>query len=129
MKKVLIDPKLNSYKANLHCHTTISDGVKTPEEIKELYKKNGYNIVAYTDHEYLVDQSHLNDENFLALNGYEISICEQSDPFVFDYLKCYHFNFIAKNNKINVLLVFESKRETVWENFVLCVPRPWYSSC
>ena len=100
MKKILIDPKLNSYKANLHCHTTISDGEKTPEEIKKLYKNKGYSIVAYTDHEYLVDQSYLNDENFLALNGYEISICEQSEPFIFDYLKCYHFNFIAKNSKV-----------------------------
>lgn len=25
------------YKANLHCHTCISDGKLTPEEIKELY--------------------------------------------------------------------------------------------
>lgn len=38
------------YKANLHCHTTLSDGKMTAEEVKEYYLKNGYNIVAFTDH-------------------------------------------------------------------------------
>ena len=33
----LIDGRKSCYKANLHCHTTISDGEKTPEEIKKLY--------------------------------------------------------------------------------------------
>ena len=39
------------YKANLHTHTTISDGSYTPEQIKEHYKAHGYSVVAYTDHD------------------------------------------------------------------------------
>ena len=31
----------NLYKANLHCHTDISDGKMTPEEVKEKYKALG----------------------------------------------------------------------------------------
>lgn len=72
MKKILLDSRLNKYKANLHCHSTISDGRLTPEEIKKLYKENGYSIVAYTDHDVFIAHDELNDENFLALHGYEM---------------------------------------------------------
>lgn len=76
MKKILLDAKLNKYKANLHCHSTFSDGMLTPEEIKKLYQKNGYSIVAYTDHEIFIGHNELSDEKFLALNGYEISVID-----------------------------------------------------
>ena len=48
---VLIDKNLKQYKANLHCHTNISDGRLTPLEVKELYKSHGYSVIAYTDHD------------------------------------------------------------------------------
>ena len=34
MKKFLLPETGNYYKANLHCHTNISDGNLTPEEMK-----------------------------------------------------------------------------------------------
>ena len=71
-KKYLLPEKGNFYKANLHCHSTVSDGALTPSEIKELYMRLGYSIVAYTDHDILVPHPELNDESFLALNGYEL---------------------------------------------------------
>ena len=37
MKIELIPEGGALYKANLHCHTTISDGKQTPEEVKETY--------------------------------------------------------------------------------------------
>ena len=76
MKKFLISENGNFYKANLHCHTTCSDGRKTPEEVKELYKKLGYSVVAYTDHDILISHSDLDDDSFLALHGFEIEISE-----------------------------------------------------
>ena len=51
MKKYLLPETGNFYKANLHCHTTYSDGRKTPEQVKARYKGLGYSIVAYTDHD------------------------------------------------------------------------------
>lgn len=45
----LISPDKKQYKANLHCHSTISDGKKTPEELKEMYKRHGYSILAITE--------------------------------------------------------------------------------
>jgi len=74
MKQYLLPEAGTFYKANLHCHTTVSDGKLTPQEIKELYQSLGYSIVAYTDHNILIPHNDLTDETFLALNGVEIGI-------------------------------------------------------
>ncbi len=81
MKKYLLPNNVNWYRANMHCHTTVSDGSFTPEEVKEAYKAHGYSIVAYTDHEIMVDHSYLNDEGFLALTSSEYSITEGEPSF------------------------------------------------
>ncbi len=81
MKKYIISPELNWYRANMHCHTNISDGSFTPDKIKKEYKKMGYSIVAYTDHEVLLDHSDLNDEEFLALTSTEYSINDDKACF------------------------------------------------
>ena len=94
MKKVLLTNTKPYFKANLHCHTTISDGRVSKETIKEHYKKNGYSVVAFTDHDVLVPHPELNDENFLALNGYEIQLDKwESDDYA-DTKTC-HICFIA----------------------------------
>ena len=74
--KILLDENKPFYKANLHCHSTYSDGKFTVEELKEQYKAQGYSIIAFTDHEHVIDNSRLNDENFLALTACEIAIKE-----------------------------------------------------
>ena len=78
MRKYLLPPK-NCYKANLHCHSTISDGKFTVAELRKLYKNNGYSILAFTDHEVLVPHTELSDNDFLALTGYEIQIYGDMD--------------------------------------------------
>ena len=70
----LIDEKKRFYKANLHAHSTVSDGEMTPEELKLYYKNQGYHILAITDHEVLVPHNELNDENFLTVPGYEVQV-------------------------------------------------------
>jgi len=37
-------------KINLHTHTTDSDGALTPEEAARLYREQGYDLIAITDH-------------------------------------------------------------------------------
>ena len=74
MKKYLISPELNWYRANMHCHTTVSDGHYSPKEIKEAYKNMGYSIVAYTDHEVIRTHNELTDDEFLAITSSEYSI-------------------------------------------------------
>ena len=76
MKKYLISENGNFYKANLHCHSTFSDGKCTPEEIKKAYMEKGYSIVAYTDHDVYIPHPELNEEGFLALHGFEAEVNE-----------------------------------------------------
>ncbi len=101
MKKILLDENKDYYKANLHCHSTKSDGIMTVEQIKEHYKKNGYSIVAFTDHEHLINNSHLNDENFLAITSCELAIKEIEDMSTLKKtdMKVCHLNLYAKNPK------------------------------
>ena len=48
---MIIDIEGNKrYKINLHTHTTISDGRKTPDEVAEIYRNAGYDMIAFTDH-------------------------------------------------------------------------------
>lgn len=103
MKKILIDESLNFYKANLHCHSTISDGNKTVEELKRDYIAHGYSIIAFTDHEVYVNHDDLTDEKFLALNGYELAVNEQKTSDRESRKTC-HICYIAldRNNDISV---------------------------
>jgi hypothetical protein len=38
------------YRGNLHTHSTLSDGVLTPDEVCRRYKAEGYDFIALTDH-------------------------------------------------------------------------------
>ena len=97
MKKFLLSEHGNFYKANLHCHSNLSDGRLTPEEIKQLYRELGYSIVAYTDHDIFIPHPELCDSDFLALNGFEIE-CNGACPkekWDFNVVKSCHFCAIA----------------------------------
>ncbi|MBR2043510.1 MAG: hypothetical protein IJ946_04140 [Clostridia bacterium] len=95
--QVLLDSDKNFYKANLHCHSTDSDGKLTKEEIKAEFKKRGYSIVAFTDHEHVLDNSHLDDEDFLAITSCEIAVKEvpTASTLVNQSMKVTHLNFYA----------------------------------
>lgn len=94
MRKYLLPESGNFYKANLHCHTTCSDGKCTPEQIKQIYRDHGYSIVAFTDHDVLLAHDELRDETFLPLHGYEMEINEQKDG-EYRFKKTCHICLIA----------------------------------
>lgn len=95
MKKYLIPHEGNFYKANLHMHTTISDGKATPEEVKAAYKAQGYSIVAYTDHNVLLSHRELCDDDFLAITSFEKDISLPTPTGKWEYVKTAHLNFYA----------------------------------
>ena len=95
MKKYLIPENGEFYKANLHMHTTISDGNMTVEETKKAFIDHGYSIVAFTDHEVMVSHTDISDDKFLAITSTEIAVnIKRYTPF--EYLKCYHLNLYSK---------------------------------
>ena len=93
----LIPETGNFYKVNFHCHTDLSDGKMTPEQIKERYKSLGYSAVCFTDHEVLVPHNDLSDESFIALHGYEVCIKQKLDEPSGYFAPLYHLNLISKS--------------------------------
>ena len=109
MKRWLLPEGGRFYKANLHLHTTVSDGRYTPEEVKQKYRERGYSILAFTDHEIFVPHNDLSDGDFLALNAHEIAINEftvRGDR----YQRTYHLNFYAKDRKTALSPLFSESR-------------------
>lgn len=74
----LLPKEGNFYKANMYCHTTVSDGRLTPEQVKEEYEKRGYQIVAYVDQGNYCPHRELTTKDFLALAGFEAELRESS---------------------------------------------------
>lgn len=124
MKKYLLDDGCNWYRANLHCHSTMSDGSMTPEQLKAAYKKEGYSVLCISDHEILVDHSDLDDEDFLTITGVEYSVNDDKPAYPklvpkgrerdFEYVKVVHINFFAKDQHNTVHPAFTSG--AVWGN-------------
>lgn len=104
--KYLLPNSGNFYKANLHCHSTVSDGKCTPSELKEAYMKEGYSIIAYTDHNVMIPHDDLSDENFLALTGYEIDVAEDFSVVGFPHVKACHLCLISLNK--------DNKKQVCW---------------
>ena len=109
MKRWLLPETGNFYKANLHLHTTVSDGVWSPEEAKRRYAERGYSILAFTDHEVFVPHNDLTDRDFLALNAHEIGVNEATIRGS-RFQKTYHLNFYAKSRDTALSPVFSESR-------------------
>lgn len=92
----LIKKGVVQYKANLHCHSILSDGTLTPEELKNAYKNEGYSILAITDHERPHDHTAMSDEEFLMLTGYEAYIRKYANGCGDVYVPEVHINLIAR---------------------------------
>ena len=110
MKKILLDESKNFYRGNMHCHSTLSDGHFTPEELKELYKSRGYSFLAITAHEHFNNNSYLDDEDFITLTSAEFAIKEfptQSTLKNFDMKVC-HLNFYAKRQDNDYTFCYNS---------------------
>jgi hypothetical protein len=61
----------NAYKGQLHCHTTNSDGIQSPSEVATAYKKEGYDFLVITDHDYVTPDPRI--EGLLFMTGDEVS--------------------------------------------------------
>ena len=77
--KVFISKDKKQFKANMHCHSTISDGKLTPEELKEAYKKGDKDNI----HEELGDLlfSVVNVSRFVKVDSEE-ALTNSTDKFI-----------------------------------------------
>lgn len=97
MKIDFISKDQRQYRANLHAHSTVSDGSLTPSELKDAYRRNGYSILAVTDHEVPKSYADLSDSDFLMLTGYEAYIRPNPDCAYCPYEPEVHLNLFAKD--------------------------------
>ena len=85
------------FKANLHSHTTLSDGNLTPEQSVEAYKAHGYHVLALTDHEAPYSHHRFTTDDFLMLTGYEAYIRPSSECIIDRFGPEIHMNLFAKD--------------------------------
>lgn len=90
-------PHKNFYKANLNARSNRSDGRLSPEELKEIYKKRGYSILALTDDEPKCEKT-LSDEAFLVLSGFSFGATSKD-------------TYPVKNAKFSAISLTEEPRE------------------
>ena len=79
-------------KGDIHSHSTVSDGLFTPEELVERHITEGYDFLSMTDHNTLRAHDDLARDNFLLLTGIEHDIEYTPD-------KCTHVVGLAAADK------------------------------
>ena len=103
------------FKGNLHCHSTVSDGNLPPEEVVKIYKDNGWNFLAFTEHETYSDYADRFDtENFITIPGIEPS---NND---FEHFNYNHFLGISKGRK-----PIDPDNDKVFTNGYVLDPGEW----
>ncbi len=102
MRKYLLPKEGAFYKANLHCHSRISDGFGTPEQLRDLYKSKGYSVLAITDHDIFIPHHELTEDDFLMLSGFEMTINQNGKYPADRNTKCCHLCFIAGKREIDI---------------------------
>ncbi|MBQ8081277.1 MAG: formate acetyltransferase [Clostridia bacterium] len=108
MRRELFSSEGRFYKANLHSHSTISDGHLTPVEMRDFYRAHGYSILAVTDHEIMRDHTALSLPDFLMINGYEVYVREwERSPG--GITKTCHLNLIAKTPDVRKQVAVDPK--------------------
>jgi len=70
-------------RGNIHTHTTRSDGQQSPQEVARWYRDHGYQFLAITDHDVLVDPVEVRDvetPGFVLVPGEEITSVAGDKP-------------------------------------------------
>jgi len=118
--KKLINPfesKGRWFRANLHTHTDVSDGVETAETRVKQYRGAGYDILAITDHEKTSELTKYSTEDFLVLCGIEAARPTPCGKKLYNlvYLNIPHYFDIPQGIDINteIELVKNAGGETV----------------
>ena len=102
-------PGAPQFKANLHCHSNLSDGRLTPEELVRAYRGQGYSILAITDHEASYDHTAVSGPDFLMVTGYEAYIRPSPDCRLDNYGPEIHLNLLAREPHNTTLIGFATK--------------------
>lgn len=108
---------MNNFRADLHCHSTFSDGTDSPETLIDLAMEVGLLGLSITDHDtiaaYPTALAYAKKHNFLLLPGVEFSASHQGFPvhilgyafslqseFLYEFCERHHQRRVNRNRKI-----------------------------
>ena len=114
--KYLLGDK-NFYKTNLHSRSSLSDGRLSPEQLKKLYKENGYSVLAITDNE-PKDYTELSDDGFTVLSGFDFGARDKEADGA--PTKSCTFTAISLNQKPNSVIPFDAEYGSDRINEFIC---------
>lgn len=90
-------------KAQLHGHTTRSDGRCSPEGVVERYRAAGFSFLALTDHEVVTDTSSLSDSEFCVVPGVELTVPRPFRPLG-PHLACLLVSSVPRGRRLAELV-------------------------
>ena len=69
---------MRKLKGNLHTHSIYSDGEKSIEELVVIYQNKGYDFIAITDHDFMVNEEYFKKlpvitDDFIVFRGLELT--------------------------------------------------------
>ncbi len=73
------------HKAQLHCHSTNSDGNMSPQTVAQEYLSRGYEILFLTDHNYMTPSSDYSQEGLLTFNAEEYTFDKHMNGFFLNH--------------------------------------------
>lgn len=76
---VIASPYLNSQnyiwaKGNLHSHTSVSDGLYTPQETIDKYASNGYHFLMISEHDMVYEPNGIDPKGMVLIKGNEVTL-------------------------------------------------------
>jgi len=89
------------YKAQMHCHTTNSDGGYSPQDLAVKYKNAGYEILMITDHNYLTLENEVSIEGMLVIQAEELTFNRHMNGFFLSELILPDYNNYTCEMAIN----------------------------
>ena len=85
-QQAFIDKEKSFQKGGLHCHTTRSDGVGSPEEVMKFAHEHGFDFLALTDHQIYNHTNYAPETGILLVPG-----TEHSNILVYSHgFRCVH---------------------------------------
>lgn len=85
-QQAFIDKEKSFQRGGLHCHTTRSDGVGSPEEVMKFAHEHGFDFLALTDHQIYNHTNYAPETGILLVPG-----TEHSNILVYSHgFRCFH---------------------------------------
>lgn len=112
------------YKGNFHSHSTVSDGMLTPEQAVEVYKAHDYNFLSLSEHDIFTNYGdRFNTENFIMIPSAELSVYLYRDKGTNERLKAHHLHAILGTSEMQ-----KNAKEPLFRHLEYIPPRKFFKT-